>query len=260
MDSGKLIKVEALPREGDYNMNDQILEFLRRLANNPGSLERVLRCADQLPDLQRSLNSFDDRCRSTMNRCDAIEMLCRNFLCPGNVNFSQRTLDEYSGLNQVKLVEVVTGLGDPYVNAFPVPPGKRIRVTHKARPGYTPTNIRLDLNIAGGANNYSDFAVQFFLVPGGVDSGLGLSVGNNYDGNIFLNKDGTQIAVPFPEYRGSPLDIGSLETVAAEIRNGGAANNLDSAHINIFYDNSRFYELCKARCSGGCAAPSAPPM
>jgi hypothetical protein len=28
--------------------------------------------------------------------CDAIEMLCRNFLCPGNVNFSQRTLDEYS--------------------------------------------------------------------------------------------------------------------------------------------------------------------
>lgn len=260
MDSGKLIKVEALPREGDYNMNDQILEFLRRLANNPGALERVLRCADQLPDLQRSLNNFDDRCRSTMNRCDAIEMLCRNFLCPGNVNFSQRTLDEYSGLNQVKLAEPVTGLGDPYVNTFPVPPGKRIRLTHKARPGYTPTNIRLDLNIAGGGNNYSDFAVQFFLVPGGVDSGLGLSVGNNYDGNIFLNKDGTQIAVPFPEYRGSPLDIGSLETVAVEIRNGGAANNLDSAHVNIFYDNSRFYELCKARCSGGCAAPSAPPM
>jgi hypothetical protein len=34
---------------------------------------------------------------TTVSRCDAIEMLCRNFLCPGNVNFSQRTLDEYSG-------------------------------------------------------------------------------------------------------------------------------------------------------------------
>ena len=34
--------------------------------------------------------------------------------------------------------------------------------------------------------------------------------------------------------------------------NNGAANNLDSAHVNIFCDNTRFYELCKARCSGGC--------
>jgi hypothetical protein len=37
------------------------------------------------------------------------------------------------------------------------------------------------------------------------------------------------------------------------IRNNGAANNLDSAHVNIFYDNARFYELCKARCGGGCS-------
>lgn len=32
---------------------------------------------------------------------------------PGNVNFSQRTLDEYSGLSQVKLPEVVTGPRSP---------------------------------------------------------------------------------------------------------------------------------------------------
>lgn len=259
MESGKLIKVEALPRDGEYSQ-EQILEVLRKLAHNPGALDRLLRCADRLPEIERHLHGFEDRCRTTVNRCDSIEMLCRNFLCPGNVNFSQRTLDEYSGLSQVKLPEVVTGLGDPYVNAFPVPPGKRIRLTHRPRPGYTPTTIRIDMNIAGGANNYSDFSVQFYLVPGGVDSGLGLSVGNNHDGNIFLNKDGSQISVPFPEYRGIPLDIGSLETLAVEIRNGGAANNLDSAHVNIFYDNSRFYELCKARCGGGCPAPSTPPL
>ena len=249
MESGKLIKVEALPREGD--VNEQMLEFLRRMASMPGFFERVIRCTDRMPDVERYMSTFEERCRATMSRCDALEMLCRNFLCPGNVNFSQRTLDENSGLNQVKASEIVTGLGDPYVNAFPVPPGKKIRLTHRPRPGYTPTVIRIDMNIAGGGNNYSDFSVQFYLVPGGVDSSLGMTVGNNYDGNIFLNKDGGQVAVPFPEYRGAPYDIGSLETLAVEIRNGGAANNLDSAHVNIFYDNSRFYELCKARC--GCA-------
>jgi hypothetical protein len=150
------------------------------------------------------MSSFEDRCRNTVTRCETLEMLCRTYVCPGNVNYSQRTLDEYSGLNQVKLSEVVTGLGDPYVNAFPVPPGKKIRLTHRPRPGYTPTTIRIDLNIAGGGNNYSDFSVQFYLVPGGVDSNLGMTIGNNYDGNMFLNKDGGQIVVPFPEYRGAP--------------------------------------------------------
>lgn len=250
MESGNLVKVEALPRDGEYNQK-LLLDFLQKLASNPGAIDRLLRCADQLPEIQRHISTFDDRCRTTINRCDALEMLCRNFLCPGNVNFSQRSLDEFSGLSQVKLTEIVTGLGDPYTNTFPVTPGKRIRLTHRARPGYTPTNIRIDLNIAGGATNYSDFSIQFFLVPGGVDNVVGLAVGNNYDGNLFLNKDGTQIAVPFPEYRGMPLDIGSLETLAVEIRNNGPANNLDSAHVNVFYDNSRFYELCKARC--GCA-------
>ena len=85
MESGKLIKVETLPREGDY-AQEQIMEVLRKLASNPGAIERVLRCADRLPDVERNLSGFEDRCRSTMNRCDAIEMLCRNFLCPGNVN------------------------------------------------------------------------------------------------------------------------------------------------------------------------------
>lgn len=247
---GKLIAVEALPREDE--MQQKFMTILRKLAANPEAVDRLLACADQIPELKRQITSFDDRCRTTVNRCDAIEMLCRNFLCPGNVNFSQRTLDEFSGLSQVKLATIVTNLNDPYVNSFPVPPGKRIRLTHRSRPGFTPTTIRLDLNIAGGGNNYSDFSVQFFLVPGGVDTQQGLLVGNNSDGNMFLNKDGSQIAVQFPDYRGNPLDIGSLETLAVEIHHGGAANNLDSAHVNIFYDNSRFYELCKARCGGGC--------
>lgn len=254
---GKLVKFEQLPTQGSYTQ-EQIMDVLQKLAYNPGILERMVRCADRLPEIERCLSGFEDRCRTTTNRCDALEMLCKNFLCPGHLNFSQVTLDNYSSKSQVKLAEVVTGLGGDFVNAFPVPPGKKIKLTHKPRPGYTPTVIRIDANIAGGGNNYSDFTFEFFLVPGGMNSVLGFELGDKYDGNIFLNKDGSQISVPFPEHRNHPIDIGSLETLSVVITNGGAANNLDSAHINIFYDNSRFYELCKAKCGGGCALP--PPM
>ncbi|MFY0531724.1 hypothetical protein [Nannocystis pusilla] len=196
--SGKLIKFEQLPTQGQYSQ-DQILGVLQLLAENPAALQQMLRCAQQYPEVQRQLNQAEDRCRTMQTKCDTLEGMCRtldmlvrSFLCPGNVNFSQRTLDEYSGKSQIKLVEVVKDLGDPYVNAFPIPPGKKIRLTHKPRPGYTPTEIRIDMNIAGNGNNYSDFTIQFYLQP------LNLDIGDEYDGNIFLNKDGTQIAVRSP--------------------------------------------------------------
>jgi len=257
MESGKLVKFEQMPAQGNYT-EQQIMDVLHRLAGNPGVLDRMMRCADRLPEIERYLGSFEDRCRSTVSRCDTIEMLCRNFLCPGNVNFSQPTIDNYSSKSQVKLVDIVKDLGGDFVNSFPVAPGKKIRLTHKPRPGYTPTEIRIDFNLAGNGNNYSDLTVQFFLAPGGMNSEQGFELGNAYDGNMFMNKNGTQLVVPFMEHRGHPIDIGSLETLAVVISHNGAANNLDSAHVNIFYDNSRFYELCKARCSGGCATP--PPM
>lgn len=158
---------------------------------------------------------------------------------------------------QVNLEDIVTGLGGDFVNAFPVPP-KMIRLTHKSRPGYTPTKIAIDMNLAGGANNYLDFTLQFYLFPGGVSTGLGLEVGSQMRGNQFLNKDGTQIHVPFPEYRNASIDIGSLETLALVIRNNGAANNLDSAFVTVYYNNKEFYALCKKRC--GCVTPGAAPM
>jgi hypothetical protein len=100
------------------------------------------RCSDRMPDIERFMQQLRGALPATVSRCDAIEMLCRNFLCPGNVNFSQRTLDEYSGNARSSSTEPVTGLGGDFVNAFPVPPGKKIRLTHRARPGYTPTKIR----------------------------------------------------------------------------------------------------------------------
>ncbi|MBK8259947.1 MAG: hypothetical protein IPK80_01250 [Nannocystis sp.] len=239
--------VQFLPE--NYNQK-AILDLLHALSCTPGLTERLMRCLERFPDLERQIGAFEDRCRTTVQRCEATERLCQAYMCPGNVNFSQRTLDEYSNRSLVKLKEPVTGLGGDFVNAFPVPPGKKIRLTHPARPGFTPTRMRVDMNIAGGGNNYSDFTLQFYLVPGGVNSDQGLEVGNSNDGNMFLNKDGSQLEVQFPQYRGNPLDIGSLEKLAVVITNNGAVNNLDSAHVNVWYDNDQFFELCKARC--GC--------
>lgn len=253
-DNGKLVAVEALPREanfGTFNFGPEQMDRLRLLACTPGAIERILQAAEQFPYIQQCAARADQASKELASRCDATDMMFQTFICPGNVNFSQRTLDEYSDDAQVNLEAVVKDLADPYVNAFPVPPAKRIRLTHVRRPGFTPTKIAIDLNIAGGASNYLDFILQFYLVPGGVAGAEGLEIGSAMRGNQFLNKDGTQIHVPFPEYRNCPIDIGSLEDLALEIRNTGAANNLDSAFVTVYYDNRAFYQACKKKCGCG---------
>ncbi len=256
MDNGKLVKFEQIPSSSTLDMvTPEATESLRRLLCNPGGMERLIQVVnsgaiDRLMQLTDRLPALEGQCRTLANRCDATDMMFGQFVCPANVNYSQRTLDEYSDDNQINLDKITTGLGGDYLNAFPLTPSKLLRLTHLARPGYTPTKIAIDLNIAGGGNNYLDFILQFFLVPGGTPSNLGLPIGPEMRGNQFLNKDGTQIHVPFPEYRNAPLDIGSLETLALVIRNSGAANNLDSAFITVYYDNKAFYAACKKKC--GC--------
>ena len=242
MENGKLVKFESLPSSVDMVDADR-LELLKRLLCTPGALERLQALANN-----PSAGDTAEQCRRLANRCDATDMMLETMLCPGHRNYSQRTLDEFSDNSQVNLESIVTGLGGDYVNAFPVPPTKLIRLTHLNRPGFTPTKIAIDLNLAGGANNYLDFTLQFYLVPGGAPSSTGLAIGNQMRGNQFLNKDGTQIHINFPEYRNCPLDIGSLESLALVIHHTGAANNLDSAFVTVYYDNRAFYAACKKKC------------
>ena len=255
---GKLVPVEMLGRDGEFVFNQEHVDRLRMLACTPGLFERMKEVLERFPYIESCVARVEGQCRTVTQRCDATDMFLQGYVCPGQVNFSQRTLDEYSDDAQVNLEVVVTGLGGDFVNAFPVPPTKMIRLTHLARPGYTPTKIAIDLNLAGGGNNYLDFTLQFFLFPGGVGNGQGLEVGSQMRCNQFLNKDGTQIHVPFPEYRNSSIDVGSLETLALVIKNNGAANNLDSAFVTVYYNNREFYALCKKRC--GCVTPGAAPM
>lgn len=239
--------------ELDSSTTSEGVELLRQLACNPAALQRLILLAEKGSQIERLVTkcgTIEESCRTLSNRCDAADMLLGQVVCPGNVNYSQRTLDEYSDNAQVNLEVIQTGLGAPFVNAYPVPPANKIRLTHAARPGYNPTRIAIDLNVAGGGNNYLDFVLQFYLVPGGAPTSTGLEIGSQMRGNQFLNKDGTQIHVPFPEYRGMGVDIGSLESLALVISNTGAANNLDSAFVTVYYDNKAFYAACKKKC--GC--------
>lgn len=183
-------------------------------------------------------------------RCSTIEEVLSLTCCPGNKLYSQITLDDLSDKTRIELDQIRTGLGPPYSDTFPVAPGQKIRLYHTARPGYTPNKMMIDFNLANNGNNYLDLSVQWFLVSNETD--IGRDLGSVYSGNDFVQKDGTQIHIPFPTYRGKVVDVGSLERLAVEITHKGAVNALNSARVRLFYDHSNFYELCKRRCEGDC--------
>ena len=74
--SGKLIKFEQLPTQGQYSQ-EQILAVLQLLSENPGMLQQMLRCTQQYPEVQRLLTQTEDRCRAMQTRCDTLENVCR---------------------------------------------------------------------------------------------------------------------------------------------------------------------------------------
>jgi hypothetical protein len=172
-----------------------------------------------------------------------LEDLFRRANCPANVLYSDVTVAEYSGNNQVELTEVVKGLGGDYVDAVPLPPGKLIRLEHLARPGYRPHKIAIDMSLANGGDNYLDFEIQLILIPGGQDGGK--PYGPKYRGNQFLNKNGTQIHVPFPPYLGRQLTIGSMERLAVVVKHTGGVNNLNSIYVTLYHDADCAYQACR---------------
>ncbi|MEZ4313756.1 MAG: hypothetical protein R3F14_37525 [Polyangiaceae bacterium] len=197
-------------------------------------------------EMCRQRDRYRDDCDRLTRRCDTLEALQKVMCCPANMLYSQVTIDEYSDENQVDLEEVVTGLGDPYVDTWPLPPQKKIVLRTEQRPGFAPEKIAIDLAFANQGDNYLDLRIQFYLQPGGQQP-LGKPFGPKYRGNQFLNKDGTQIHVPFPEYRNRALVVGSLERLAVEISHTGP-NNLNSAYITIYHDAKRFYRMCQESC------------
>lgn len=232
--SGKLVPMDAY--NNDEGMVDEAAT-LRRLCYILGM------SVNEWHQLRATISRSE-------RRCNTFEEVLRRSCCSANQLYSQITIDDLSDKNRIELNQIRTGLGDPYVDTFPVPPTKKIRLLHLARPGYTPTKVMIDFNLANAGDNYLDLSVQFFLVSNDTDPGRDL--GSTYSGNDFLNKDGTQIHIPFPTYRGKVVDVGSLERMAVEITHTGAVNALNSARVRLFYDSASFYEACKMKCEGDC--------
>ena len=233
-----LVKTEGLSSSADREM------FLDRFQDLSGCDLRTL--MRRLEMLIEKNDGYRRECERLTIHCRTLQALVNQACCPGNRLYSQQTLDEYSDEDQVPLVIPVTGLGGDYVDSFPVPPGKKIRLRHLPRPGYEPQKIAIDFSYANSGDNYLDLRVQFFSLPGGQPSGK--PHGPTYRGNQFLNKDGTQIHLPFPGYRGLPHIVGSNEVMEVEISHTGAVNNLNSAFVTLFYDPQKYFDQCRTPC------------
>jgi hypothetical protein len=64
----------------------------------------------------------ENGCTTVTRRCDDLQNVLRQACCPANMLYSQITINENSHKDQVNIVTPVTGLGDPYVDDFPIPP------------------------------------------------------------------------------------------------------------------------------------------
>lgn len=212
------------------------LQALRTLDSRMCNVER--RC--------ESMSGYDQRCRQIFG-------LMSRTCCPGNVLFSQPTLDGFSDDSKIEVTQIVKDFAPGFANSFPVSPGQSIRLTHLARPGYVPEKIALDMSLAGNATNYLDIRVQFYIVPAddANSPALGKKIGPEYRGNEFLGRDGSQIHLAFPMWRDQQIIIGSLEQLAATVTHGGAANNLDSMFLRVYHDNNAWFSACCSDCKSG---------
>jgi hypothetical protein len=250
---GDLVTIEEFAHNPNSpNAEELFVKWLRILRCDATRWGEIMACATKMATVQKCYGDLEEKCKTLEGTCEVLKKLVKRICCTAHQNYSSITIDELSDDSQVMLEQKVTGLGDPYVNDFPVGPKKRIRLQQKERPGWSPLEIRIDLNLANNASNYLDFQVQFFLGPG--DNQPGKPIGPLYTGNQFLHKDGTQIKVPFPTYKNEPIIIGSLEKLSVEIFNNGINGNLDSAQVIIPYDNERFYTMCAELCGArpGC--------
>jgi hypothetical protein len=214
-------------------------EAMRRICHVLGISPEDLALLRAMTD---RLNRVEGQCKTVTNRCGSLENVLKMACCPANMLFSQVTINRVSHQNQVNVVTPVTGLGGDIVDSFPVPPGKKIRLIQARRPGYTPVNITVALNLANNGTNYLDIVVRFYVSTS--EKELGENLGSEYRGFQFFNNDGIPTPLPFPLYLNNPLTIGSEEYLIIELEHTGTANNLTSAFASAFVNNAGWFAAC----------------
>ncbi|MEZ4429257.1 MAG: hypothetical protein R3A51_16410 [Nannocystaceae bacterium] len=217
---------------------DDIMQLKRlALATKGQDLDFVRNCK---PIMERC----DSLCEQMKKRCLSIESLVKSTCCPAQNVFGTATIDEYSHNTHVNLESIVADFDSNFVNVYPVPPGQAIRLEHQARPGFFPTTVEIDLDLANNGTNYLDIEIQFYIGPGGKEKGK--AIGDKFKGSQFMDKDGRKKEVQFPKWRGKHLDVGSVEKISVELRHKGIANNLISANVFVHHDADCYYKMCIA--------------
>ncbi len=189
------------------------------LGITPEDLAQMTHCAGRVPGLEK-------QCADLLKTCSALEKLVKASLCPANIPYSPVTLDKLSKENQVEITEVVKDAGIGYVDQYPVPPGKRIRLIQSQRPGYSPVSLMLALNLANDGKNHLDLAITYYITIDPKERGENVG---EYRGFQFFNDKGAPTSQPFPTYRNLPMTVGTREYLVIEIHHQGKSNSLESA-------------------------------
>ena len=225
-----------IPSTDVVDMDEEMHRRLcQGLGMTPEDLAQMAQCSGRVPGLEK-------QCNELIKRCSALERLIKASLCPANIPFSSVTLDRLSKESQVNITEVVKGIGNDYVDEYPVPPGKRIRLIQQRRPGYSPASVTIALNLDSDAKNYLDLAVRFYVTTDPEERGE--QVGGEYRGFQFFNADGIPTPQDFPTYKNLPMTIGTEEYLVIEIEHYGQKNNLLSAFVAATVNVKGWYLAC----------------
>lgn len=200
--------------------------------------------------ISKRMQAVEGQCQSVVHTCATQANLLRIACCPANMLHSQVTINKYGHQNQVNVNVPVTGLGGDYVDNLPVPPGKKIRLVHIQRPGYSPTQLTLALNLANNGTNYLDIAVTLYVAEDPKEQGE--KIGSEYRGFQFFNNEGIPTPLKMPLYQNQPLTIGTMNYLVIELHHQGAANNLVSAFAAAHVNNEGWFAACGL---DNCATP-----
>lgn len=223
---------------GDFP-DEQRRELMRRLCECLGITPEEWALMRQVA---RQVGSLSTQCRTVTQRCATLEHIQKQSCCPANMNYSAVTINKYSHQNQVNIDTVVTGLGAPYVDGYPVNPGSKIRLIQEARPGYSPKKMTVALNLANQGTNFMDLEVSFYITTDPKQQGE--KIGSDYRGFQFFNNEGQPTPLDFPTYQQNPLTIGTREWLVVEIAHKGPANNLISAFVAAYVNAEGWFAAC----------------
>ena len=254
--SGQLVHVFG-GNAGDSD-DQQRRDLARRLCEALGMTLEELAVLRQLarmtPEdwalIRKRMQAVEGKCESVVHTCATQANLLRVACCPANMLHSQVTINKYAHQNQVNVNVPVTGLGGDYVDTLPVPPGKKIRLVHIQRPGYSPKELTLALNLANNGTNYLDIAVTLYVAEDPKEQGE--KIGSEYRGFQFFNNEGIPTPLKMPLYQNQPLTIGTMNYLVIELHHQGAANNLVSAFAAAHVNNEGWFAACGL---DNCATP-----